>query len=773
MLYYIKFEFNYIFIVIYTMMIKKEAVGMNKRICTAVAVLALTMCTVHAEAVYNLDEVIVEADMDKARDAFGDIVTEQSYARTGGDVEVITRKEIEEKHFQNITDAVRRVPGVYINNMGYHGGEYDGGPYSQQVTINGDGHVVVLLDGRRLDNQASNPSGGQSSSSGNGSIVPLHLITSIGNIEKIEVIKGPGSSVYGGDASGGVINIITRKGSVRPSTTVDLATGSWRKHTYGVAHSGSADQGKWSYFAVLNREMSGDTHYKDGDMGKNYTYYGTKYKDDSAAVRIDRNFDRDRFVSFSFNYTNNWDGYPVVPRDYRYADRFFSGQVNIDSAAGKKHGPINPGFRNKWWYHGVLGDYTTSITRNLDVTWQFKKDHDLPSYVRIFRTSNDYSDAWIKNYTYPNYTPSGNVTPAQIQDWLKTYTGGFSVSSYQERSNGLDFQFGKNIGINNILFGMTVSHDYYRRVNPSARTRASISRNMFTSYLQDKLKIGDNFEITPGLRYIHSDDYTVKNGGGKDISPSDSSVSHLSGMLSTRYKLDDTLSLYGSWAQVFRAKRVTDYDATLEPLDDEKGNVYNIGLKKKIGSRTSLDINFSYLKMDNAIGAYSVEDASTATGTKSYAMNASQSKRALNIGIDHRFNENWRLGISYSYVKTRYHAKHFTTVPDGSGTSLDDLLSKQIPMNSYQFDLGYDKGKFSADFLTSIYSGNDENFFTNKRFVVSDLTLNFKITDSTSVYLVGNNLWNTAWENRYYYHMGKGAFPQPGRRFLIGINTRF
>lgn len=241
---------------------------MNKRICTAAAVLALTMCTVHAEAVYNLDEVIVEADMDKVRDAFGDIVTEQSYARTGGDVEVITRKEIEEKHFQNITDAVRRVPGVYINDMGYHGGEYDGGPYSQQVTINGDGHVVVLLDGRRLDNQASNPSGGQSSSSGNGSIVPLHLITSIGNIEKIEVIKGPGSSVYGGDASGGVINIITRKGSVRPSTTVDLATGSWRKHTYGIAHSGSADQGKWSYFAVLNREMSGDTHYKDGDMGK-------------------------------------------------------------------------------------------------------------------------------------------------------------------------------------------------------------------------------------------------------------------------------------------------------------------------------------------------------------------------------------------------------------------------------------------------------------------------------------------------------------------------
>lgn len=233
------------------------------------------------------------------------------------------------------------------------------------------------------------------------------------------------------------------------------------------------------------------------------------------------------------------------------------------------------------------------------------------------------------------------------------------------------------------------------------------------------------------------------------------------------------MSIYGSWAQIFRNKKVTDYDAILEPLDDETGNVYNIGLKNKIGNRTNLDINYSYLKMDNTIGSYSIEDASTITGTKSYAMNANQSKRALNIGIEHQFNENWSMGAFYSYVKTHYHAKNFKTVPDGSGTSLDDLLSKQLPINSYQIDLRYTKGKFDANLMTSIYSGNDEKFFTNKRFVVSDLTLNFKLNDLTNIYILGNNLWNTAWENRYFYHMGKGAFPQPGRRFLIGVNTKF
>ena len=79
---------------------------------------------------------------------------------------------------------------------------------------------------------------------------------------------------------------------------------------------------------VLNRDMGGDTHYKDGLTGKNYKYFGTHYKDDSAAVRIDRQYDDNHFVSLSYNYTNNWDGYPIVPRD-------IGQQALIDSLADK------------------------------------------------------------------------------------------------------------------------------------------------------------------------------------------------------------------------------------------------------------------------------------------------------------------------------------------------------------------------------------------------------------------------------------------------------
>lgn len=124
---------------------------MNRKIYSALATAAMLTIsggvTTWAANVYTLDGIEVDADRqaDRQYDKFGNVITEQSYSRTGGDVTVITRQDIEKKHFQNITDAVKRVPGVHINDMGYHGGEYGFAAYSQQVTINGDGHVVYYL----------------------------------------------------------------------------------------------------------------------------------------------------------------------------------------------------------------------------------------------------------------------------------------------------------------------------------------------------------------------------------------------------------------------------------------------------------------------------------------------------------------------------------------------------------------------------------------------------------------------------------------------------
>ena len=184
---------------------------MKKKVYALSAVLALTgfLGGVPAEAVYDLDEVQVYGNRNK--DVFGNEITEQSYYRTGGDVQVIDAETIEKRHYAQVGDALKHLPGVQVQTPGgYRGGEYGYTQTHSIVTINGDARVVVLVDGRRMDNSAGSPVAGNSGS-GSKAMVDINQIMGMDNIEKIEIIKGPGASAYGADATGGVINIITKK----------------------------------------------------------------------------------------------------------------------------------------------------------------------------------------------------------------------------------------------------------------------------------------------------------------------------------------------------------------------------------------------------------------------------------------------------------------------------------------------------------------------------------------------------------------------------------
>ena len=87
---------------------------------------------------YNLERIDIYADK-VVKDKFQNIVTEQSYYRTGGDVDVVTSEEIEKKHYTTITNAVRMIPGVRVSETGYRNNNYGGGyAYSDQIMINGD-----------------------------------------------------------------------------------------------------------------------------------------------------------------------------------------------------------------------------------------------------------------------------------------------------------------------------------------------------------------------------------------------------------------------------------------------------------------------------------------------------------------------------------------------------------------------------------------------------------------------------------------------------------
>lgn len=120
---------------------------------------------------------------------------EQQVRDAPASITVVTREELERKPFRDLSDALRDVEGVSIT----------GGTGEQDISIRGmpGEYTLILVDGKPQSTRQSRPNG--SGGFEQGWIPPIHAI------ERIEVVRGPMSSLYGSDALGGVVNIITRR----------------------------------------------------------------------------------------------------------------------------------------------------------------------------------------------------------------------------------------------------------------------------------------------------------------------------------------------------------------------------------------------------------------------------------------------------------------------------------------------------------------------------------------------------------------------------------
>ncbi|WP_228286255.1 TonB-dependent receptor domain-containing protein [Arcobacter vandammei] len=133
---------------------------------------------------------------------------EQNIADAAASISVITAEEIEKKSYTDVTDVLKNVPGVYVN----------GGGSNQSISIRGMSadYTLYMVDGKPMqDNQAFSPNG---SHAGN----PINFLPPLEAIERIEVIRGPASALYGSNAMGGVINIITKKHSDKVTANINL-----------------------------------------------------------------------------------------------------------------------------------------------------------------------------------------------------------------------------------------------------------------------------------------------------------------------------------------------------------------------------------------------------------------------------------------------------------------------------------------------------------------------------------------------------------------------
>lgn len=263
--------------------------------CTTLLTLRLVSQIVHAEEVensYDLDNVVVTASR----------VIEDAFS-VKANVSVITREMLETNHYNNLTDALRDVPGVTIQNYGNGGGNYS----SNRLYINGSQEVVILIDGMRVNTNGSTSSRFDASS-----------LVNMAIIERVEVLKGSASTLYGSDAAGGVINIITKKIKTGDSkTTLSVTGGSASTEKYSLLNIGSENGLFWMLGA--QKDISGD--YKDG-RGNNIPNHVNA---DTLDFKIGKNFDKDTSLTMT---------YQSYKSDYMRPTN--GGLHTVDTSLGKK-----------------------------------------------------------------------------------------------------------------------------------------------------------------------------------------------------------------------------------------------------------------------------------------------------------------------------------------------------------------------------------------------------------------------------------------------------
>ena len=183
----------------------------------ALAAIALTGALTSIARADELPEITVTADR-----------IEEPIGQTGASVTIIPGAEVAKLGSKGLADVLRGVAGLDVDEAGGVGAV-------TQVRLRGSnpGETLVLIDGVRIGNTASTDG---SVDFGNLSAV---------DIERVEVLRGPQSALYGSDAMGGVINIITRKGSKTPHRSVTVEAGSYGTISTKATMSGGDDV--WTY----------------------------------------------------------------------------------------------------------------------------------------------------------------------------------------------------------------------------------------------------------------------------------------------------------------------------------------------------------------------------------------------------------------------------------------------------------------------------------------------------------------------------------------------
>ncbi|MEH1834444.1 MAG: TonB-dependent siderophore receptor [Nostoc sp.] len=521
-------------------------------------------------------------------------------------IQVVPRQVIEDRVITDPDDAVRTISGVIPSNPSYEGGlsafSIRGFDYGSNVLRNGV---------REIDF---------------GSVSRNDLT----NIERVEILKGPASVLYGQGSLGGAVNIVTKQPLRDPFYNLEFLAGSYDLYRGAVDFSGPLNDSR----TVLYRL---NAFYQDSNT----------------------------FIDFSRN--NRWLVNPVVswqisPNTKLTIEGDVSKTVSQTSAGLPAVGTVLPNPNGKIpinRFIGEPGDFETGLFARIgyDLQHQFSKDWSVRNVFRYAvlkrggggftaGSSLDPDGRTLDRFYFDDPNPktddtvNGFIVATDLTGKFETgsikHTLLFGTEVYNTKRTNFEY-----------ISGDAAPLDLFNPVYGSPRGAVEDRGNSTQSggfvgvYLQDQIALADNLKLVLGGRYDWA------NQDSKDLitdtktSQSDEAFSPRVGIV---YQPIQPISLYASYSRSFNPNSGTDANGNL--FDPESGTQYEVGIKGDLSNKLSATLALFDLTRSNVL--------TTDPNNSNFSIQTGkQRSRGIELDISGEILPGWSIAAGYAYIDAR------------------------------------------------------------------------------------------------------------------------
>jgi vitamin B12 transporter len=541
------------------------------------------------------------------------------------DVTTISSEEIERAGSSSLPELLQRQPGIEISNLG-------GAGKVSTIGIRGTSstHSIILVDGIRL------------SAATTGFTAIEHIPLS--QIEKIEIVRGPASSLYGQDAIGGVIQIFTKKGVDGFKPYVGIGYGSYNTSNFQSGIRGGKNQTTYAInFSAIN---------SDG-----FSAFVPNSSNGANSI----NLDKDGYKNYSFSSSVSH----KINQNYEINLQYFlsKGKNQFDN----RYANYSPSFHGNYRNEIELETYAVNLKSQINNTWQsgikLSRSNDRYLDLQKYNSSiaedddnlNDLYKTTQDQLSWQNNLALSKGSINFIYDFLKQKIKTTDLYEKTQRTNH-GFMVGYNLLENNHNFQVNLRKDFNNAYDDAVTGNIGYAYTLNTNWTIAS-SFGTAF-VSPSFNYLYAlaDSYAL---GNPNLKPEKSKNIEAS----VRYRND-----YGSMSFTMFQNKIDDFIIYTAPSDP--------------GSRTSTqnlnkaEIQGLTISGDQFLGHFQIKGSMTSQSAKNEDTDLYLPRRAKSFG---NLNLNyyigyWNIGIEEIFSNKRFDDK--ANAVKLSGYSITNIVAE-------------------------------------------------------------------------------------------------